>query len=74
MVVHYYGLLDCAKAGLDQFRMRLKYEPESLEPLINGDLGVATTKTDETLHGDSSFGSLGLHESWARSVSYPSRI
>ncbi len=47
MAVRYYGLLDHAKAGLDQFRIQLEYKPKWPEPLINGDLGIATTKSAE---------------------------
>ncbi len=42
---------DYAKAGMDQFRIRPKHEPESPEPLKSSDLGVVATKSAETLHG-----------------------
>ncbi len=43
--------MDYAKAGIDQFRIRPEYKPESPEPLITGDLGIVATKNAETLHG-----------------------
>ncbi len=74
MVVHNYALLDYAKAGIDQFRIRPEYEPELSEPLISADLGIVATKSAETLHGGSLLESLGLCKSWDRSVLYQTRI
>ncbi len=56
--------MNCAKAGLDEFRTQLEYEPESPEPLINGDLSIAATKSAEIFHGGSLLVSLGLCKNW----------
>ncbi len=61
-------------AGIDQFRIRPEYGPESPEPVISGDLGIVATKSAETLHGRSLLDSTGLCESWDRSVLYPTQI
>ncbi len=46
------SLLSYAKAGLYQFR--IEYKPKSLEPLINGDLGIiVATKSAEILQDGS---------------------
>ncbi len=45
--------MDYAKAGIDKFRIRCEYEPESPELLIKGDLGIVGTKSAEILHGAS---------------------
>ncbi len=69
--IRYYGLLGYAKAGSDQIGIQVEYELERLEPLINGDLGIAGTKSAEILYDDPVFWSLELRKSWAPSVSYP---
>ncbi len=74
MGVRHYAVLGYAKAGIDQFRIRPEYVPESPEPLISGDLGSAIIKRAEILHDDSLLPYLGLRKSWAQSVLCPARI
>ncbi len=69
MGFRYWSLLDYAKPGIDQFRIRPEYGPESLEPVITGDLCIVTTISAETLQGGSSLAFLGLRKSWDRTVS-----
>ncbi len=60
MAIRYSGLLGYAKTGIDLFRVQTEYEPESPEPLISSDLGIAATRNAEILHDDSLLGSLGV--------------
>ncbi len=48
------------KLVIEQFRIRPEYKPESPEPQISGDLGIAATKSHESLHG----GSFVVRLSW----------